>query len=94
MNDYGTAAYPLHGWVGCTNGEPAVAMTVECFTADGRVLLASTTTNALGKFSFPRLKEGTFYLKARAEGASALGEVVRTTKKSQRIPCLVAEAER
>ncbi len=94
VEDDGAASYPLHGWVGCTNGVPVVAMTVECFTADGKVLLASTTTNARGKFSFPTLKEGTYYLKARAEGASALGEVVRTTRNSQRVPCLVAEAER
>lgn len=88
----GMAAYPLRGWVGCTDGTPVVDIVVECFSDDGKALIATTTTNAAGKFSFPKLKKGKYYLRASGKGVSARGVVVRANRNTNAIPCLVAEA--
>lgn len=97
VEDLGNVSYPLKGWVGFTNtGEPVAGMTIECFDAAGKSLLATRQTDDAGVFSFAEFKPGTYFLKATktlASGQIRAGGIVHVKKNSQGIPCLVAEAE-
>ncbi len=94
VEDYGTVASPLRGWVGYTNtGDPIPNMIIECFSDDGRVRLASAKTNASGRFVFPTVKPGQYYLVGRAQNVSTVRIAVRVSKTSNAIACVVAEAD-
>lgn len=94
IEDAGTVGYPLRGWVGYTNtGDPVAGMTIECFSSDGKLRIASATTDAAGDFSVPSLKQGYYLLKATKKGASADPIFVRVSKQSNATACFVAEAE-
>ena len=87
--------YPLQGWVGYTNTGVSVAnMTVQARSGPDKRLVATAKTDAAGKFSFPTLGRGTFYLK----GSKKLGEdsvtasaVVTVGDATSHIACLVAD---
>jgi hypothetical protein len=89
--------FPLQGWVGYTNtGNPISDMTVECFTSPDTPPVASVKTDAKGRFSFPKLSPGKYYLKAtkKLDGWIITAEdFVTLSKGAQRIACLVADAD-
>ena len=94
----GAVAHPLRGWVGYTNtGKSISGMTIECFTNPEKPPVASVKTDAAGRFSFPKLSPGKYYLK----GSKQLPEgwvirsdgIVSVSKGSHGIACLVAEGE-
>ena len=87
--------YPLQGWVGYTNtGVSVTNMTVQALSSPGKRLVATAKTDTQGKFSFPTLGRGKFYLK----GSKKLGEdsvtasaVVTVGDATSHIACLVAD---
>jgi carboxypeptidase family protein len=89
--------YPLNGWVGYTNtGDSVSDMTVTARTRPHGPTVATATTDSTGRFSFPTLGPGKFYLKATKKlvDATVDAEAVITVKKRKHlIACLVAEAE-
>jgi hypothetical protein len=102
--DQGRVGYPLRGWVGYTNTGTAVSeMTIECFSSDGKQLIASAKTDSSGNFSFPKLKPGTYSLKGTKRGTGVDGSsyqvstetvmVSVSAKKSDVVACFVADAE-
>ena len=89
--------YPLKGWVGYTNtGESVSDMTVQALTSPGKSPVATTKTDRAGRFSFPTLGPGRFYLRAikKLDGAMVIADDVVTVSKGKKsgIACLVAEA--
>lgn len=85
-------AYPLHGWIGITNvGTPVNGVSVEVYSADGKIRLARVITDKQGAFSFPKLGEGLYQLKVRGKHISAEEPTVRVSRSSKSIACLVAE---
>ncbi len=91
-------AYPLHGWVGMTNtGTPVDDMTIEVFTQPGKPPVATTVTNSEGRFSFPTLRPGKYFLKGTRQlnekYVIRADETLTVTRKSKGIACLVADAE-
>jgi len=89
--------YPLSGWVGYTNtGDSVSDMTVAARTSLHGPLVATAKTDSTGRFSFPTLGPGKFYLKATKKLAGAFVDaeaVVMVKKGTHLIACLVAEAE-
>jgi hypothetical protein len=88
--------YPLKGRVGYTNtGKPVPDLTVQALLTPTSHPIATTKTDAAGRFAFPSLGPGRFYLKAvkkLADGTVEANDVVTVTKGVRRIACLVAEA--
>jgi hypothetical protein len=95
--DDDVVGYPLNGWVGYTNtGDSVSEMTVTARTHPQGPPLATATTDSTGRFSFPTLGLGKFYLKATKKLVDATVDaeaVVTVTKGKHLIACLVAEAE-
>jgi hypothetical protein len=89
--------YPLKGWVGYTNtGESVSDMTVQARISPDKPPVATAKTDKAGRFSFPTLGPGRFYLRAtkRLVGATVSADAVVTVSKGKnRIACLVAEGE-
>jgi hypothetical protein len=87
-------AYPLKGWIGFTNtGESVSEMTVQAFSRQQQVL-ATVKTDTMGRFSFPTLGTGTYYLKGAKKGVGApviADGFVTVRKGHSRIACLAAE---
>lgn len=92
-----SVGYPLKGWVGITNtGEPVSDMTVQVLISPDKPPVAIAKTDAAGRFSFPRLGPGRFYLRATKKlvGVTiSADDVVTVSKGTKRIACLVAEGE-
>jgi hypothetical protein len=89
----GEIGYPLKGWIGFTNtGKPVEGMLVECLTDGWEKRIATTKTEASGNFSFPDLPEGQYYLKASGRNLFTINSVVSTSKKSNKVLRLIAEA--
>ena len=94
VEDDGTIGNPPHGWVGYTNtGDPIPGMVIELLTFDGKTHIASATTDASGRFSFPKLKNGTYYLIGTKTGYYTIRNVLHLSGRSNAIVCLVDEAE-
>ena len=95
--DNESVSSPLKGWVGYTNtGKSVSDMIVQALSSPDKRLVATTKTDAAGRFSFPTISIGRYYLKATKElpGATVRADAVVTVKKGKnRIACLVAEAE-
>jgi hypothetical protein len=93
--DNAPVAYPLKGWIGFTNtGDSVSEMTVKAFASGGDLVLATVQTDTMGRFSFPTLGPGTYYLKGTRKGVGApviAGGLVTVRKGQNRIACLVAE---
>ena len=89
--------YPLKGWVGYTNtGEPVSDMTVLVLTSPDKPPVATAKTDAAGRFSFPTIGTGRYYLRATKKlvGATVSADAVVTVSRGKnRIACLVAEGE-
>lgn len=71
-------------------------MIVEALTGPDKRLIATVKTDTAGRFSFPTLSPGRYYLRAakRLVGAKANAEDVVTVGKGKSgIACLAAEAE-
>jgi hypothetical protein len=89
--------YPLSGWIGYTNtGDSVSDMTVAVRTRLHGPPVATAKTDSTGRFSFPTLGPGKFYLKATKKlvDATVDAEAVVTVRKGTHlIACLVAEAE-
>jgi hypothetical protein len=89
----GNVRYPLAGFIRFTNvGTPIQGMRVECFTQGGRHRVGTTYTDASGHFSFPKLPEGRYLLKARMHGVISIRTTVNATRKSKNILDLITEA--
>jgi len=89
----GNVRYPLAGLIAFTNtGDAVTGMRIECFTQRGRHRIGTTYTDASGHFSFPKLPEGRYLLKASMHGVITIRTTVNTTKKSKNTLQLVAEA--
>jgi hypothetical protein len=90
VEDLGTIGLPLRGWIGdSSSGRPVVGMTINAFGEEGKKQLASTVTDGAGAFSFPDLKQGTYYLKGSAKGFIALRILVRVSESANTIACIV-----
>ena len=89
--------FPFTGWVGYTNtGEPVSDMTIEALTSPGKRLVATVKTDTAGRFSFPTLSPGRYYLRAAKTlvGAKVSADDVVTVGKGKGgIACLIAEGE-
>jgi len=89
--------YPLKGWVGYTNtGESVPEMTVQALVSPDKPPVAMTKTDTIGRFSFPTLSPGRYYLRADKVigGAKIIADDVVTVNRGKIvIACLVAEAE-
>ena len=89
--------FPLTGWVGYTNtGDSISDMTITAQTDPNKPPVASSKTDATGRFSFPTLGPGVFYLRGTKKlvDATVNTDAVVTVKKGKKlIACLVAEAE-
>jgi len=89
--------YPLSGWVGYTDtGEPVSNMTVEALAGPDKRLAATVKTDTAGRFSFPTLSPGRYYLRAAKKlvGAKVNADAVVVIGKGKGgIACLVADAE-
>src|SRR5579864_3974028 len=88
--------YPLKGWVGYTNTGASVSdMTVQASTSPDKPPAATVKTDTVGRFSFPTLSPGRYYLRAAkmVGGAKIIAEdIVTVSKGKSGIACLVAEA--
>ena len=88
---------PFRGWVGYTNtGDSISGMTVRVFTSLDKPPVATTITDDAGRFSFPTLGPGKFYLRAtlKVVGATITADDrVTVIKGKHRIACLVADGE-
>jgi hypothetical protein len=94
VEDEGKTGYPLTGWVGYTNtGDPIKGVVIECFRGGWSQKVASTRTDASGKFTFPKLKEGTYYLKGTKDGLSTIQSIVHVTREVDAVACLTGEAD-
>jgi len=89
--------YPLKGWVGYTNTDESVPdMKVDLLASSDGPPIATTTTDAVGRFSFPTATEGRFFLKATKKLVGEIvsaDSVVVVRKGETHIVCLVAEGE-
>ena len=89
--------YPLKGWVGYTNtGESVPEMTVQALVSPDKPPVAMTKTDTVGRFSFPTLSPGRYYLRAAKMigGAKIIADDVVTVSRGKSVTaCLVAEAE-
>lgn len=95
--DNESVGYPLKGWIGYTNtGESVSEMMVQAITSLDKPPVATAKTDAAGRFSFPTISTGRYYLRARkklvGETVSA-DTVVTVSRGNNRIACLVAETE-
>lgn len=92
-----SVGYPLKGWVGYTNtGESVSDMTVQALISPDKPPAATAKTDAAGRFAFPSLRPGRYYLRAAktVDGAKiSADDVVTVSKGKGGIACLVAEAE-
>jgi hypothetical protein len=88
--------YPLKGWVGYTNtGKPVSDMTVQALISPDKQPAATAKTDTAGRFSFPTLPPGRYYLRAVkmvGGGKVIADDVVTVSKGKSGIACLVAEA--
>ena len=88
---------PFRGWVGSVNtGSPISGMTVQAFQSLDQQPLATAITDDAGRFSFPTLGPGRFYLRAMLKDEGAIytaDDVVTVVKGKNAIACLVADAE-
>ena len=89
--------YPLKGWVGYTNtGKSVSDMTVQALTSPDNPAAATVKTDTAGRFYFPTLTPGRYYLRAvKVVGGEKIiaDDVVIVSKGKSGIACLVAEAE-
>jgi hypothetical protein len=79
-----SAGYPLKGWVGYTNtGKPVPDMTVQALLSRDKQPEATAKTDEAGRFSFPTLGPGKFYLRATKKlvGEIVSAEAVVTVRK-------------
>jgi hypothetical protein len=88
---------PLRGWIGYTNtGESVSEITVECFGRPNDPPIASTRTDNDGKFSFPQVGPGKYYLKAtkRLEDGMVVAAdgFVTVAKGRYPIACMAADS--
>ena len=90
LNNYGTVGNPLRGWLGCIDGSDLKSVRIDALSRDGKQHLASTVTNAKGRFLFPNLKAGTYHLAVNSTGLERLDVVITTSTRSQDTLCLVA----
>jgi hypothetical protein len=90
FKNYGMVGYPLRGWVGCIDGHDLEGIRIDALSSDGNDRLASTITNAKGRFVFPNLKVGTYRLAVNSRGLERVDSVVTTNPRSQDALCLVA----
>ena len=88
----GEVRLPLSGFIGYANtGAPVSGMTVECFV-DGREKgIGKVITDSKGRFSFPQLGEGRYYLQATKKGLHRIRTVVTATRSSQNNLALTVE---
>lgn len=89
---------PLRGWVGMTNtGQPVAGMTIECFASRNKPPIATVKTDAAGRFAFPTVGPGKYYLKGtkrlNAKWVVVTDKFVTVSKGAKGIACLVAEGE-
>ena len=91
------AGYPLKGWVGYTNtGKSVPNMTVQALVSPDKPPVATAKTDEAGRFSFPTLGPGRYYLRATKKLVGAIvsaDDVVTVSKGNSHIVCLVAEGE-
>jgi hypothetical protein len=93
IEDDGIAGNPLHGWVGYPNtGDPIAGMVIELQTVKKKRPVASVITDATGRFSFPKLKNGTYYLIGTETGYAPVRILLHINARSDAISCLVSEA--
>jgi hypothetical protein len=67
-------------------------MQVECFTPEWKNRVGMTTTDKSGHFSFPKLPEGRYLLKASGRNLITIRAALNVTKKSKNRLALIAEA--
>ena len=91
-----SVGYPLNGWVGYTNSGRSVSdMTVQALISPEKRPAATAKTDTDGRFSFPTLTPGRYYLRAVkmvAGGKIIADDVVTVSKGKSGIVCLAAEA--
>jgi hypothetical protein len=89
--------YPLKGWVGYTNTGVFVSdMMVQALISPDKPPVATAKTDAAGRFSFPTIGTGRYYLRATKKlvgGTVSADAVVTVSRGKNRIACLVAEGE-
>jgi hypothetical protein len=92
LNNYGSVANPLRGWIGCIDGHDLQGVHVDALGSEGKDQVASTITNTRGRFIFPSLKAGTYHLIVSAKGLSRVDAAVTTSRKSDSTLCIVTAA--
>ena len=86
-------ANSLSGWTGYTNtGSPVSGYVIELWTKNWRQKVRQTTTNERGKFQFPAVADGTYYLKIRKKGWTSLKAIVHVQRTLARDIGFVVEA--
>jgi hypothetical protein len=94
IEDDGMVGNPPQGWVGYTNtGGPISEMVIELQTIDKKEAVTAVTSDAAGRFTFPKLKGGTYYLIGTKKGFSTVRSLLNVSIRSKAIACLVTEAQ-